>query len=208
MENSFLEDILRKNYPKIKLYTTKNSLEAIEAVASNKVDAVINNLSTIDYFINKNWLSNLKTIVIKDDNIETVVPLHLGVKKDNLILKSILEKAHQNISEKEIRNLVDKWLKNDFYEEVKLTQIEHDYLSKKKNINYCVNSNLMPIEKIDNDNVLGITSDYINIFKEKLNINFNQIEIESTKDAFDKLFAHECDLITFVENSDDTKEVG
>ncbi|MCG3688984.1 ABC transporter substrate-binding protein [Aliarcobacter butzleri] len=59
VENSFLEDILRKNYPKIKLYTTKNSLEAIEAVASNKVDAVINNLSTIDYFINKNWLSNL-----------------------------------------------------------------------------------------------------------------------------------------------------
>ncbi|MDN5128358.1 transporter substrate-binding domain-containing protein [Aliarcobacter butzleri] len=207
VENSFLEDILRKNYPKIKLYTTKNSLEAIEAVASNKVDAVINNLSTIDYFINKNWLSNLKTIVIKDDNIQTVVPLHLGVKKDNLILKSILEKAHQNISEKEIRNLVDKWLKNDFYEEVKLTQNEQDYLSKKKNINYCVNSNLMPIEKTNNKNVLGITSDYINIFKEKLNINFNQVEIESTKDAFDKLAIQECDLITFVENSDDTKKL-
>ena len=98
VENSFLEDTLKKEYPNIKLYKTKNTEEAIEAVASNKADAVIHNLSTIEYLINKNWLSNLKTIVLKDDNIQTIVPLHLGVKKDNLVLKSILEKANQNIS--------------------------------------------------------------------------------------------------------------
>ena len=207
VENSFLEDILKKEYPSIILYKTKNTEEAIEAVASNKADAVIHNLSTIEYWINKNWLSNLKTIVLKDDNIQTIVPLHLGVKKDNLVLKSILEKANQNISEKDTRNLVDKWLKNSFYEEIKLSQIEHDYLSKNKTINYCVNSNFMPIERINNNSVLGITSDYINIFKEKLNINFNQIEIESTKDGLNKLLTKECDLVTFVQNSDNTNKL-
>ena len=207
VENSFLEDTLKKEYPNIKLYKTKNTEEAIEAVASNKADAVIHNLSTIEYLINKNWLSNLKTIVLKDDNIQTIVPLHLGVKKDNLVLKSILEKANQNISEKDTRNLVDKWLKNSFYEEIKLSQIEHDYLSKNKTINYCVNSNFMPIERINNNSVLGITSDYINIFKEKLNINFNQIEIESTKDGLNKLLTKECDLVTFVQNSDNTNKL-
>ena len=207
VENSFLEDILKKEYPNIKLYKTKNTEEAIEAVASNKADAVIHNLSTIEYLINKNWLSNLKTIVLKDDNIQTIVPLHLGVKKDNLVLKSILEKANQNITEKDTRNLVDKWLKNSFYEEIKLSQIEHDYLSKNKTINYCVNSNFMPIERINNNSVLGITSDYINIFKEKLNINFNQIEIESTKDGLNKLLTKECDLVTFVQNSDNTNKL-
>ncbi|HRL08494.1 MAG TPA: transporter substrate-binding domain-containing protein [Aliarcobacter sp.] len=207
VENFFLEDILKKEYPSIILYKTKNTEEAIEAVASNKADAVIHNLSTIEYLINKNWLSNLKTIVLKDDNIQTIVPLHLGVKKDNLVLKSILEKANQNITEKDIRNLVDKWLKNSFYEEIKLSQIEHDYLSKNKTINYCVNSNFMPIERINNNSVLGITSDYINIFKEKLNINFNQIEIESTKDGLNKLLTKECDLVTFVQNSDNTNKL-
>ena len=207
VENYFLENILKKEYPNIKLYKTKNTEEAIEAVASNKADAVIHNLSTIEYLINKNWLSNLKTIVLKDDNIQTIVPLHLGVKKDNLVLKSILEKANQNISEKDTRNLVDKWLKNSFYEEIKLSQIEHDYLSKNKTINYCVNSNFMPIERINNNSVLGITSDYINIFKEKLNINFNQIEIESTKDGLNKLLTKECDLVTFVQNSDNTNKL-
>ena len=207
VENSFLEDTLKKEYPSIILYKTKNTEEAIEAVASNKADAVIHNLSTIEYWINKNWLSNLKTIVLKDDNIQTIVPLHLGVKKDNLVLKSILEKANQNISEKDTRNLVDKWLKNSFYEEIKLSQIEHDYLSKNKTINYCVNSNFMPIERINNNSVLGITSDYINIFKEKLNINFNQIEIESTKDGLNKLLTKECDLVTFVQNSDNTNKL-
>ena len=207
VENFFLEDILKKEYPSIILYKTKNTEEAIEAVASNKADAVIHNLSTIEYWINKNWLSNLKTIALKDDNIQTIVPLHLGVKKDNLVLKSILEKANQNISEKDTRNLVDKWLKNSFYEEIKLSQIEHDYLSKNKTINYCVNSNFMPIERINNNSVLGITSDYINIFKEKLNINFNQIEIESTKDGLNKLLTKECDLVTFVQNSDNTNKL-
>ncbi len=201
VENYFLENILKKEYPNIKLYKTKNTEEAIEAVASNKVDAVIHNLSTIEYFINKNWLSNLKTIVIKDDKIQTITPLHLGVKKDNLILKSILEKTNQNISEKDIRNLVDKWLKNDFYEEIKLTQTEYDYLSNKKRINYCVNSDLMPIEKVQNGNLTGITSDYINIFKEKLNVNFNQVEIKSINDGLNKLNTKECDLVPFVEKS-------
>ncbi|MDN5071184.1 transporter substrate-binding domain-containing protein [Aliarcobacter butzleri] len=207
VENSFLEDILKKEYPNIRLYITKNAIEAIDAVASNKVDAVIHNLSTIEYFINKNWLSNLKTIVIKDDKIQTITPLHLGVKKDNLILKSILEKTNQNISEKEIRNLVDKWLKNDFFEELKLTQTEYDYLSKKKKINYCISSNLMPIEKIDDNNISGITSDYINIFRDKINVNFNQIEIKSTDEGFNKLSTKKCDLVTFVKKLENTNNL-
>ena len=65
----------------------------------------------------------------------------------------------------------------------------------------------MPIERINNNSVLGITSDYINIFKEKLNINFNQIEIESTKDGLNKLLTKECDLVTFVQNSDNTNKL-
>lgn len=202
VENSFLEDILKKEYPNINIYKTKNAIEAIDAVASNKVDAVIHNLSTIEYFINKNWLSNLKTIAIKDEKIQTITPLHLGVKKDNLILKSILEKTNQNISEKEIRNLVDKWLKNDFFEELKLTQTEYDYLSKKKKINYCINSNLMPIEKIHDKNISGITSNYINIFRDKINVNFNQIEIKSTDEGLNKLNTKECDLVTFVKKTE------
>ncbi|WP_323665149.1 ABC transporter substrate-binding protein [Aliarcobacter butzleri] len=202
LENSFLEDILIKEYPQIELYKTKTVKEAIEAVASNKVDAVIYDLSTIEYFINKNWLSNLKTIIIKNDKIQTITSLHMAVKKDNLILKSILEKANQNITEKEIRNLVDEWLKNDFFEELKLTQMENDYLSKKNNINYCVNSNLMPIERVQNGNFTGITSDYINIFKEKLNVNFNQVEIKSINDGLNKLNTKECDLVTFVKKTE------
>ena len=100
-----------------------------------------------------------------------------------------------------VAKIIDKWLKNDFYEEIKLTQTEYDYLSNKKRINYCVNSDLMPIEKVQNGNLTGITSDYINIFKEKLNVNFNQVEIKSINDGLNKLNTKECDLVPFVEKS-------
>jgi diguanylate cyclase (GGDEF)-like protein/PAS domain S-box-containing protein len=43
--------------------------------------------------------------------------------------------------------------------------------------------------------------------EEKLNINFNQIEIESTKDGLNKLLTKECDLVTFVQNSDNTNKL-
>ncbi|GGD48672.1 hypothetical protein GCM10012288_23520 [Malaciobacter pacificus] len=207
LKNSFLENILKNNYPEIQLYTTETIKEAIEAVASNKVDAVVDNLSTIEYFINKNWLSNIKTIVVKENNIQTITPLHMGVKKDNLILKSILEKVNEQIPEKEIRKLVDKWLKNSFYEEIKLTQIQQDYLSNKRNINYCINSNLMPIEKIENGNLTGITSEYINIFKEKLNVNFNYVSTKSLKEGLDKLLTLDCDLATFIQNTDEKNKL-
>ena len=59
----------------------------------------------------------------------------------------------------------------------------------------------MPIEKVQNGNLTGITSDYINIFKEKLNVNFNQVEIKSINDGLNKLNTKECDLVPFVEKS-------
>jgi hypothetical protein len=91
--------------------------------------------------------------------------MYVGVKKDNLLLKSILEKENATISEKEIRELVEIWFNNDFLEEIKLSQDEYTYLSYKKNIKYCIDSDLAPIEKLyNNSNYLGITSDYINIF--------------------------------------------
>lgn len=202
LENSFLENILRKEYPNIELYVSKTIFEAVEAVSSGKVDAVIGNLSTIEYFINKNWLTNIKTLVVNDTKIQKNVPMYFGFKKENLLLKSILEKANETLSEKEIRELVQIWFNDDFLKDIKLTQIEYNYLSDKKNINYCVNSDLMPIEKFYNDKFTGINSDYINIFKEKLNINFKQVLVQNHDEGLNKLKNKECDLVTFMQKTD------
>lgn len=199
LENSFLHNILKKEYPLINLYPTKTIKEAIEAVSSGKSDAVIDNLTTLEYYISVNWLSNLKTTSLVNDGIlPSSVPLYLGLRKDNVILKSILEKVNTTISEKEIIELVDIWFNKSFQEEIKLTKQEHSYLSDKRKLNYCINKNLMPIEKIENDKVVGINSDYIQIFKEKLGVNFNAIAIDNLEDTFDKLQNFDCDFAPFV----------
>ena len=65
----------------------------------------------------------------------------------------------------------------------------------------------MPIEKIHDKNISGITSDYINIFRDKINVNFNQIEIKSTDEGFNKLSTKKCDLVTFVKKLENTNNL-
>ena len=199
LENSFLHNILEKKYPHINLYPTKTIKEAIEAVSSGKSDAVIDNLTTLEYYISTNWLSNLKTTSLANDGVlPTNVPLYMGLKKDNMILKSILEKVNKSISEKEIIELVDIWFNKHFQEEIKLTKQEHNYLSNKRKLNYCINKDLMPIEKIENDKTVGINAEYIKIFKEKLGVDFNVIAADNLEKSLNKLENSNCDFASFV----------
>ena len=199
LENSFLHNILKKEYPFINLYPTQTIKEAIEAVSIGNSDAVIDNLTTLEYYISVNWLSNLKTTILANDGkLPSSVPLYMGMQKDNLILKSIFEKVNATISEKELLDLVDIWFNKRFQETIKLTKQEHSFFSDKRTLSYCINKNMMPIEKIENNKIVGISGDYVNIFRDKLGVNFKFIESNSTEDSFNKLKNFDCDIAPFV----------
>lgn len=57
---------------------------------------------------------------------------------------------------------------------------------------------MMPIEKIENNKIVGISGDYVNIFRDKLGVNFKFIESNSTEDSFNKLKNFDCDIAPFV----------
>ena len=199
LENSFLHNILKKEYPFINLYPTQTIKEAIEAVSIGNSDAVIDNLTTLEYYISVNWMSNLKTTILANDGkLPSSVPLYMGVKKDNLILKSIFEKVNATISEKELLDLVDIWFNKRFQETIKLTKQEHSFFSDKRTLSYCINKNMMPIEKIENNKIVGISGEYVNIFRDKLGVNFKFVESNSTEDSFNKLKNFDCDIAPFV----------
>ncbi|MDA7746893.1 transporter substrate-binding domain-containing protein [Psychromonas sp.] len=67
LNKSFLHATLNEKYPNQPLYLAPTVKDAVEAVANGKADAVIDNASTIEYYITKNWLSNLHNINI--DNL-------------------------------------------------------------------------------------------------------------------------------------------
>ena len=56
--------------------------------------------------------------------------------------------------------------------DLKLSKSESKYLTSLDMIKVCVKSNYTPIEWIENDNLKGITAEYLDIVSEKINLLF------------------------------------
>lgn len=194
LDNSFLESIIKKEFPDIQLITTKTVEEAIKLVSEKKVDAVIDELTILEYHISNKWISNVETLKINDlDNVPSVTPLYVGIKKGNLTLKSILEKANNSISDNNIISLKKKWLDKAHINSIDFSKDEYEYLKKKDRINYCIKENRMPIEEIKDNQFLGISSEFIKIFEDNTNLKFN---ILNSKNIYD--LNKSCDVISLM----------
>ncbi len=193
---TFHHTFFEENLPTQRLLLVSSSKEGIKAVSEGKADAMIGNLPALEYYIQNEWLSDLKTSRIEGSGLITQTSLYMGVQKGNLLLKSILEKVHLNIEHNEELILKKKWLSLEKKHNINLTSDELSYLKEKKELKMCIDPNWMPYERIENGKHEGITSDYIKIFKENLSIN---IKLIPTKDWIETISygkSRKCDFIT------------
>ena len=100
------EDILKKNYPEIELVTYPNINALLEAVVSNKVDAVFDNVVSMAHHIKKQGYAHLKMVTLGEEKRH----IHMAVTKENTVLLSILNKALKSISAAEKNSIRDKWI--------------------------------------------------------------------------------------------------
>lgn len=105
-KNYFMEEILRKNYPNIKLQVVDSTKKALELANLGEVDAYVGDLGLSDYLIKKNDFSNLRF----SGQTEYFSDQGFAVTKDNAELLSILNKAVKSLPEDEIQNTFNYWL--------------------------------------------------------------------------------------------------
>lgn len=107
-DNHPLLSELKIKYPNIKWMVVKNVSVALNLVASKKVDAAIANRLAARYFSEHYYPDQLVWQTIPD-----VMPagLTFAVPKNEPELKSILDKARNNIPQREILQIVSKWLR-------------------------------------------------------------------------------------------------
>nr|WP_320051348.1 transporter substrate-binding domain-containing protein [uncultured Desulfuromonas sp.] len=105
----YQEVLLRTYYPEINLFLVDNTTECITAVAEKKVDAAINEVGVSNSFINDYGIQDVNLVsFIQDERFN--LDLHFAVHKDNRILRDILQKGLDAISEEEMAKLKKKWL--------------------------------------------------------------------------------------------------
>ena len=105
-KNYFMEEILRKNYPSIKLQVVESTKKALELANSGEVDAYVGDLGLSDFAIRKYNFSNLRF----SGQTEYFSDQGFAVTKDNAELLSILNKAVKSLPEDEIENMFNYWL--------------------------------------------------------------------------------------------------
>jgi ABC-type amino acid transport substrate-binding protein/signal transduction histidine kinase len=183
---SYIED----THPDVNVLVTNNTIEAYDAVLTGDAVATIDLDASARYMIRKNMMDQLKLSGwFRDYDGGNAKTIHTAVKKENRILYSILEKGFNNISLEEMEEIREKWIGSDIADEYLifqsiLTEEEKAYLKQKRIIRMAVTPDWMPIEAIDESgNLNGMTSDYIELFEQKLGVAIKLVPTDSWVDS-------------------------
>ena len=98
-------EFLRDNYPKVKILVVKDSDEALNAVSSNKAFAMVDISPVVAHKLRKNNLTDLKI----SGETEYNFAVKSLIRNDYPQLVSILNKAIEQLDQKQINEIVSKW---------------------------------------------------------------------------------------------------
>jgi two-component system, NarL family, sensor histidine kinase EvgS len=160
------EEFIKKYYPKIKIISVKNMLEAIDLVISNKADALISNIAIMQYLIKKNNLSGISPTFAINRNDD----LYMAFRNDYYILKSILDKALNDIDFLEKNEISSKWI--DSYKIAnEFTAAEKEFIKNHKTLNIANEEDWIPYDYNEDNKAKGYVIDYVKLI-------FSKIEVE------------------------------
>jgi len=154
VKKSFMFEHIKINYPNIKLYGTNSVQESLEAVIQKKAFTTLDNINTLGYLIKEGWLNQLKITTIDDLGLPLSNKLYMGVKKENIILKSILDKIHSNLPQEEVNKLKKKWF-DTHNNPLNLSQEELQYLNGKKHLTVMGLRNFQPFSFVQDNEFSG-----------------------------------------------------
>ena len=109
VDGYFTHDYLLKYYPDSNLKTYRNAPAGIRAVSFKEADAMLIDIATAAYLIEKEGLTNLKV----GGSVELDYDLAFASRKDRPVLNSILEKGLAQITKAERNNIHRKWIHYD-----------------------------------------------------------------------------------------------
>lgn len=196
-------EFFNTHYPKVHIVEVDNSRQALEYVDQGKVFATVEQKEIAEYFIKKFGFHDLRLSQwIDNAELQKTSSMHFAILKKNPILFQILIKAQNIIPPETLEALKNKWFSREGRElgkeDVGLTPDERIFLKDKESISYCIPPEVMPFADIKNGQAIGMTSDYIELFSEKLDIPFRLIPTASLRESNEKFQSGECEILPMV----------
>lgn len=111
---SIIEDV-KRDFPQIKnIKEYDNALEGLKELSNSQIDYFILDIPSFEFYSKKHGLSNLKIAGPTGYNYD----YGFGVKKDDVLLVSILNKLLENIPTEKKDEIYRKWIKIDYKEKI------------------------------------------------------------------------------------------
>ncbi len=206
VQGSYQEEYLKLYFPDIKIKYAANVLEAMRMVMRKEADANIEYHSVHQYNITQHLFSELHSVYMKKDKYFTSSEQYIGMRNDWPLLKSIIDKTMQSLSEKELHELRKKWLSGLQEANIRLDTAEQNYLKHKKVITFCSDPDWLPIEKIENNKHIGITAELLHEMSQKLNLKFKLVPTLSWEESLEFVRNKKCDFLSSVIQTKEREE--
>ena len=101
-----VEEYIRTNYPAVELVPGRDSEVVLKELSAGKTEAAVMNLAVATYIIGELNLDNIKIAT----PTEFTIDLAFGVRKGETVLRDILQKSLNAISEDEMTAIKNRWV--------------------------------------------------------------------------------------------------
>ncbi|MEZ5756713.1 MAG: transporter substrate-binding domain-containing protein [Emcibacteraceae bacterium] len=201
VRGSIYANYYTKNYSDLTLIEYPDSVSVVMALANNDVDLITASSVTVDYYIAQNFISGLKNLstenFIKEFENEQ---LRLASRKDQPILRDILDKGIKAISNNELEAIANKWqIPLSSQQTINLSPQERAWLSAHPVINVSTDPQLEPIEFINKDGKIdGIAGDFLDLIAHKLNVTFKWSGTKNFSEGIERTLSGETHIISAI----------
>ncbi|MBT5073401.1 MAG: transporter substrate-binding domain-containing protein [Kordiimonadaceae bacterium] len=198
------------NYPDLDYIDYEAPDDALVALINYEVDVYPGQTTIANYIISKNLIFGVKVIGQQKNNAENMVQqLRLAAHKDEPILIDILNRGMAAITEPEYMALTRKWqTEYNIKGEFNLTTEEQEWLSENNVIKVAADQTAYPLVVInENNQISGISGDYLKLIAEKLNIRFEWTGNELWSEGLEDLGSGAADMIASVARTAERESV-
>ena len=207
VNKSFLHSHFKKNYPHLSLLPLASTEEAAHHVSQGKADVAVASLPGLNYYIQKDWLSNLRITTISGLSMPAKTAMPMGVAKGNSQLMALLIKAERTLPYADVAALKRKWMQQPTarLNQESFTAVERQFLRAKKMLTLCVDPSWLPMEALDNGRHIGIAADFLNTLKDQLGVEYRVLATNSWAQSLQQGRDGKCDLFPMIMNTKERK---
>ena len=200
-------EIIKKDFPKIKIVDVDDFLGAVDAVLEKRADILFDTYASIVYALKKEGVTTI--VPFKSYRGKHVMKIHMTTAKDEVILRDIINKALRSMTQRTKDEIYAKWMgsfgQNTQSKTSLFTKKELAYIQAHPVLTYSEVS-WAPLSIIKNNTMDGLLGDYLELISKKTHIDFEYVPAKSWPDVLEKFQKKKIDIVPGA--GDDEKSFG